>query len=239
MMLKLRSILAGAAICALICASATALHAATIIKLNLGNIGPDLSMTPGGLLGTANDNIVATTGNQNTAIEYTSFLDPIPDENFATASFTLSSLSRVGTADLTTQPGFAIQTYNGGSFSLFDTSDTLLLSGSIGTSSLLGTVAPPGAGGVFTIGTVSVTGGVLAGLIDTNSLALSMTLTNVNGGNGFSVDGQGVLNEFQADSSINISGNPSPVGSNFPEPGSFFLATVALLVGSAVRRRAA
>src|SRR3954471_4661218 len=187
MMLNLRSFFAGAAVCALVSTNCGSLSAGTIIKLNLGNVSPDLQMDVAGLLGTANDGINATTGDQNTDVEFTDFLEPAPDINTATASVSLHNLLRTGPADLVTNPGLVTQNFVGGSFELYDPANTLLLSGSIGTSSLVGTLSPPGAGGVFTTGPVLVTGGVMAGLVVPNSLALSMNLTNVNGGNGFSV----------------------------------------------------
>src|SRR3981081_3714355 len=96
MLSKLRLLLLGATVCALIFANACSLHASTILKLNLGSVGPDLSMNGGGILSTVNDGIPGTTGDQNTAVEYTSFLEPIPDINTSIASFTLSNLATSG-----------------------------------------------------------------------------------------------------------------------------------------------
>ena len=235
MMLKLRLILSGATLSALICSNAS--QAATIMKLNLGNVSPDLHMTAGGFLSTADDGNAATAGNQDTAIDFTDFLEPASDVLTPVASFTLTNLSRNGLADTTTAPGFVIQNFNSGTFDLYSPDNTLLLSGSLTTSTLTGTLSAPGAGGVFSTGIVSVTGGVFADLIVTNSLGLSMTLSEVNNSNGFTVGLDGILGEFFADSSINISGNPTSIGENFPEPGSFILAAIGLLAGSAVRRR--
>jgi len=69
MISKIRPILLSAAACAFIFANGVAVNAATILKLNLGNIGPDVSMA-GGVLGTSNDGIAATTGDQNTVDIY-------------------------------------------------------------------------------------------------------------------------------------------------------------------------
>src|SRR3954466_6926413 len=98
MMLKLRAFFSAAAVCALIFANSSSLHATTIIKLNLGNTGPDLSMNGLGILGTANDGNAATTGDQDTAVDYTAFLDPLGDINTPIASFTLSNLVTAGPA---------------------------------------------------------------------------------------------------------------------------------------------
>jgi hypothetical protein len=240
MISKLRRSLVGAAVCALIYANACALHASTIIKLNLGNVGPDLSMNGAGILGTTNDGNAATTGDQNTDVEYTGFLEPISDINTSAASFSLSNLARSGPA-IVSIPGFVIQNFAGGTFNLYNPSNSLLLSGLLTTSSLQGTVGPPATGAVFTTNIASVTGGSLAPFIVPTSLALSMNLTNVNGGTGFSVGGglEPFLNPFVADSVVNISGDPTPLGGGLPEPGTLVLATVALFAGTAVRRRAA
>lgn len=241
MISKLRLNFLGAAVCALISANACVLHASTIIKLNLGGVGPDLSMNALGVLGTVNDGVATTTGDQNTNVEYTSFLDPIPDINPAFGSFTLSNLASVPPT-IPVGPGVVVQNFAGGTFNLYDPSNSLLLSGLLTTSSLTGTVGPPGTGAVFTTNIASVTGGALAPFIVPNSLALSMNLTNVNGGAGFSTTplprGGVVLDPFLADSFVNISGEPTELGGGIPEPGTFVLATIALVAGTAVRRRA-
>jgi len=113
----------------------------------------------------------------------------------------------------------------------------LLLSGTLTTSVLQGTLGSPATGAVFTTNVATVTGGSLAPFIVPGSLGLSMNLSNVNGGAGLSV-GRGGLNAFQADSAISISGDPTPLGGNLPEPGTFVLTASALLVGVWVRHRA-
>src|SRR3954467_4195301 len=202
MMLKLRAFFSAAAVCALIFANSNSLQATTIIKLNLGNSGPDLSMS-GGILGTANDGNATTTGDQNTALEYTDFLDPLSDINTPVASFTLSNL--VASGPPTVSGPIVIQNFTGGTLNLYDPSNALLLSGLLTTSNLQGTIGPPGTGAVFTTNLATVTGGSLLPFIVPTSLGLSMTLTNVNGGAGFST-GPGsaglVLNGFVADSSV-------------------------------------
>jgi hypothetical protein len=240
MIAKLRSSLLGIAVCALIYSNASVLHASTIIKLNLGSVGPDLSMTAGGVLGTVNDGTAATVGDQNTGVEYTSFLEAFPDISTSVASFTLSNLLTAGPA-IPVGPGVVVQNFAGGTFDLYDSSNTLLLSGLLTTSSLTGTVGPPATGAVFTTNIASVTGGFLAPFIVPTSLAMSANLTNVNGGAGFSVfpsDNGTLLLPFVADSFVNISGDPTELGGGLPEPGTLALAAIALVAGAAVRRRA-
>src|SRR5262245_5674022 len=110
-------LLAGATLALLLMFDAS--HASTIIKLNLGGVGPDIQLNGVGILSTTSDGIAGTTGDQNTAIEYTSFLDFIPDINTADGSFTLSGLQEVGPAGVLF--GNVVgQNFNGGNFSLYD-----------------------------------------------------------------------------------------------------------------------
>src|SRR5437763_12517346 len=43
----------------------------SVLKLSLGETSPDLAMNASGVLGTTSDGNAGTTGDQNTAIEYT------------------------------------------------------------------------------------------------------------------------------------------------------------------------
>ena len=94
MMLNLRSFFTAVAVCALVYANCDSLSAATIIKLNLGNVTPDLQMDIAGLLGTADDGNNGTAGKQDTDVEFTGFLEPAADITTADASITLSNLLR-------------------------------------------------------------------------------------------------------------------------------------------------
>jgi len=239
MMSKLRMLAYGSAFCALMLFISSESYAGTIIKLNLGGVGPDVAMDAGGTLGTVPDgDVPPTTGNQNTAVEYTGFLDiPLADIGAPIASYTMSNLQANGPAQ---QFGsLVIQGFTGGSFSLFDAANALVLSGSLTNSTLSGVVGPPGTGGLFTTSVSTVTGGWLQPFILPNSLSLSMNLSSINGGAGLSVIGgpAPVLNAFQADAFVNISGDPDPTGGDIPEPASLLLLLTALSGVFAVRRR--
>jgi len=200
--------------------------ASTIIKLNLGESGPDLAMNALGQLSTAPDGNAGTTGDQNTAVEYTTFLDFIPDIPTNTASFSLANVTAVGPAHIFGT--VVLQNFSGGSFSLYDPANTLLLQGPLINSTLSGTLGPPGTGSLFSTTLSTVTGGTLAPFIAPGTVSLSFEMTNVNGGAGFAVapGGAGLL-PFFADSSAAIAANP------VPEPvtcGMMVIAGAALML---------
>ena len=193
-----------------LCSATSALNAGTIIKLNLGGNGPDVSMSQAGTFGTTDDGNGATVGNQNTAIEYTDGLDFIPDINLDLGSFTLSGLQESGFAF---QFGtLVIQNLTGGTFNLYDPANNLLLSGSLGNSALSGTLAPgPGTGSVFTTGPiVGPLSGSLAPLIAPGSLSLSLTSTNIASGIGSGLTVDGPVLQFTGDSTIEFAATVVP-----------------------------
>ncbi len=215
-----------------VCATASALQAGTIIKLNLGEVGPDVSFTQAGVFGTIDDGNAATIGNQNTAIEFADGLDDIPDIGTNVGSFTLSGLAAVGPAQVFGT--LLIQNFAGGSFNLYDPANVLLLSGTLSASTLTGVVGPPGTGSVFSTGPMTVTGGTLLPRIVPNTLSLSLTLTNVNGGAGLSVGNTApILQPFTADSTVAMAATV------VPEPATFALFAFGGLtaIGLRMRRR--
>jgi PEP-CTERM motif len=225
---------AGALFCALLLAITPAAFGGTILKLNLGNVSPDLGMTAGGILGTVSDGDAGTTGDQNTAIEYTDFLDGLfADIGTPIASYTMSDLAVAGPAQVF--GSLVVQGYAGGSFHLYDPSNALLLSGMLTNSVLTGVMGPPGTGSIFTTSVSTVTGGSLQTYIVPNSLSLTFNLTDVNGGAGFSVGGGGpVLNPFLTDAAVNITGEPGP---GVPEPATLMLVLAGVAAGAAFGRR--
>jgi hypothetical protein len=239
MLMKHWMVFTRAALCAFVASFASVSHAATIIKLNLGGVGPDIQMNAAGSLSTFNDGDAATTGDQNTSIEYTGFLDPF----FADvsppppASFSLAGLQADATgAQLSF--GLVIQSFHGGTFNLYGSNNSLLLSGPVVSAALAGVTTPPGTGSLFTTTLGAITGGTLQPFILPGTVSVSMNLATVNGGNGFSVQpGPGgilVLQPFLADASALISGDPGP---NVPEPASLTLLLAAAIVAGGCGRR--
>jgi hypothetical protein len=227
----------AAALCAVAVFSAPC-HAGTIIKLSLGgDAGPDIEFTGGigGVLSTADDSAVpATTGDQNTAVEFLEFLEPLTTDILTpTASFSLDGLVAVDPA--TVIAGVVVfQSSTGGTLELYDAANVLLLSGTLGDSSLSGTLGPPGAGGLFTTTFAVVTGGTLSPYIEANSLSLSVSLSDINDGAGLSVAplppplppppppgfAFGILRPFTGHATVEIAGE------FVPEPGSFSLLLI-------------
>jgi hypothetical protein len=223
------------AVCALF-SLATSSSAATIIKLNLGGIGPDIEMVqpPGPVpleLRTRDDGIGATTGNQNTDVEFVGFLDGNPDITTTDASFTLSGLTPTP-GPATSFPPLMIQNFTGGSFTLYGPApgNTVLLTGTLANSALTGVTGPPGTGALFTTTFGAITGGSLSGGLVPSSLTLSMNLSNVNGGSGFALNPNNFLLPFLADASVNIA-------AEVPEPAALTLVLLGLAAAACGRRR--
>lgn len=237
MMCTLKMAIRGHALCALLCIATSTSHAATIIKLNLGNVGPDVAMGGLGILGTMSDGIAATTGDQNTDIEYTSFLDGSnPDITTTDASFTLSGLLTAGPA--TVFGSLVIQPFFGGTFTLYDNDalNTVLLTGPLTSSALTGVIGPPGTGALFTTTLGSATGGTLAPLLAPGSVSISMNMTNVITtlpvpAAGFGVGPGPILLPFVADASVNIAADP------IPEPATLVFAVLGSVASIAFGRR--
>jgi hypothetical protein len=225
----LKALLAATLICLLTQTS----RAGTILKLNLGGDSSFDIDFDGTILSTVDDGDAGTTGQQNTAVDFLDFLAPIPDISTAIASFTLDGLTTSGLAvDL---GGVVIQGFAGGMLELYDDLDSLLLSATLNTSTLTGTIGPPASGALFTTSFALVTGGSLAPQIEPNSVSLSLSLTNVNGGAAFALTGSGgnLLAPFSADVTANIAANQS-----IPEPTTALLALMGFGLVVSLRKRA-
>jgi hypothetical protein len=226
------------ALCALMSAAPQA-RAGTIIKLSLGgDAAADVEYTGGvgGVLSTVDDLNAATTGNQNTAVEFLDILDSVESDILtSTASVTLDGVTASGAAFPFGSAVF--QNFTGGTLELYDAANTLLLSGTLDASVLAGTLGPPATGALITTTFGQFTGGTLVGYFDPDTLALSIALGSINGGAGLAVsplDGFpaiSVLNAFTADASIIIAANP------VPEPAAILLLVSGILATAIARRR--
>ena len=111
-----------------------------------------------------------------------------------------------------------IQQFTGGTVSLYDPSQTLLLSGNLSNSALSGT-AGLADGGLFTTTFSTPLDGTLAPYVNPGTLVLQMHLFNINGGRGLAAGptappNGGELYSFTAIVIANIDGEP------FPEPAT-------------------
>jgi hypothetical protein len=242
-MLRSRGVaLFALSLCALVVGFNSA-HAGTIIKLDLGSVAPDISYN-GTTLSTVDDLVPATTGDQDTGVEFTDFLESVEaDISSPPASFSMSGLTASGSAFVFLGQN-VLQNFTGGSFTLYAADNSILLSGTLATSALSGPVGFP-SGGLFTTTFGTVTGGTLQPYIDPNSLVLSMNFTDVQttgGPVGFFVSPpaatpaptvhMGTLQAFSADASISIA-------AEVPEPGTMVLFSLAALAVAPLRSRRA
>jgi hypothetical protein len=201
----------------------------TIIKLGLGtDVAADIGYDGINLSTIADNNVPPTIGDQNTRVDFLGFLSGETDINTPIASFTLSDVAVSGPpVDVGNAGIIVIQNFTGGELFLYDPSNNLLLSGMLDDSVLSGSLGPPAATGAFFTTTFGmVTGGSLASQIAEDTLTLSISMTSVNNGQGFSISGAAapVLDPFTADVTLNIAALP------IPEPASLTLAMLSGLL---------
>jgi hypothetical protein len=238
MLRTLQTVFVCVALCALF-GWALSSHAALIIVADLGDDAADDIELSSGILSTTDDGTAATTGDQNTAVEFVGFLDALAaDINTPIASLSLDGFTPSGQATIFFGSTM-VQDFSGGTLSLYDAANTLLLSANMYLSGLTGPSMAPGMGGLFTTYVDGlVTGGTLATHLDGYTIRMEMHLPLINGGAGFSTNPApglptptihvGDLNSFAAGATIEISAEPSE--RVVPEPA----AAVALAIGSAL-----
>lgn len=203
-------------------------QAATIIKLDLGGVGPDLTFSggSGGLLSTVDQdpfNLSFPIGDQLTNILFTDFLS---GSGSTTGSFTLTGATAVG-APTPLGGGVLAQNFSGGNFKIYNSANQLLIS--VDLSSTLLVAGSNGAS--FNISNAMIVGGSpsITSPINPNSIGMSMSLTNISGG-GLSAGGGGFLNAFTADASMDITGS-------VPEPTTMLFALGLTLLPARRSRR--
>lgn len=225
----------SAIVAALFCASSQFASAGTILKLSLGDVDPDLEYSGGvgGVLSTIDDGAIPlTTGEQNTAVDFTDFLSGMTDITLPEASYTLNGVTAVGPATVIFGTIVA-QNFAGGEFQLYDDSNVLLLDVDLSSTVLTGPLGTSPTGSVFSVTNGTVVGGSLDPLIIDDSISFSIAMTDINGGAGLSVSPAGTLNPFVADASKLIAADP------VPEPSAALLIMVGSMAVPAVMRRRA
>ncbi len=204
----------------------------TIIKVPLSDGGFDVAYD-GITFGTLSDGDGLTIGEQNTRVVFTGILEGFSDISDANASFSLSDVS-VSAGGSQIGPVIVNET-TGGSFNLWDPSNNLLLSGTLGDGAITGS-STQSTGSFFTTAFSAFTGGSLAALLDPNSAALSMALSGIftDGSPGLRL-ADGILSPFSADGTLAITATP---GSEVPEPMTGVLLLGGLMMGALIRKRA-
>jgi hypothetical protein len=211
--------------------SATATE--TVVKVPLGDGGFDVAYD-GNSFGTVSDSDLSTSGEQNTRVIFTGALDSVADIDDPNASFTLADILLSGAG--TMAGSVVVQETTGGNFSLWNSSNQLLLSGSLGNGAITGS-ENQSTGSYFTTSFSSFTGGSLAALLDPNSAALSLALAGIftDGSPGLRLV-EGVLLPFTADGLVAIEGGPNK---DVPEPMTGILVLSGIAVAALARRKKA
>jgi hypothetical protein len=184
---------------------ASACQASTIIKLDLGGVGPDVQFSGGpfGILETVDATPPGLTGDQATTILFTDFLAGLGS---TTGSYSLNNLTAVG-APTPLGGGVLAQNFAGGNFQIFDSANVLLLDVNLATSLLVG----GSTGAEFSIANGTVVGGLpaLTSQLVPNSIGYSLALTNISGGGLTSVQNES-LAAFTADGVKEITATQVP-----------------------------
>jgi hypothetical protein len=197
--------------------------AETILKIDLGDDPlADLSMSSA-TFGTVDDGDGSTLGDQNTSIN---FLQTLPNPLNDVVGPEQGSLSVTGVM-LHGMPSvlsgsFVVQPTMGGSFSLWNENNQLLLSGTLNAGTITGTIGGSATGAFATLDMGNFTGGSLLDGLESDSAAISLSFANVGGGLGLSTDMSGHLNDFTADAAGNVA-------AQIPEPGGALLAATGCL----------
>jgi hypothetical protein len=211
-------------------------QAATIIKLDLGGVGPDVAYDGAvpTILRTIDDNPPGLAGDQATNILFTSFLSGLGSTS---GSYSLSGAQSVGAPNIIVpSPGPGIppvvsQQFINGNFQLYDNSNTLLLSVGLTSSVLVGS----NNGAFFNITNGVVLGGLpsITSQLVGNSIGMSLTLTNINNplGPGLAITPGGALAPFVGDATKEITATQAP------EPTAAMLLVVGGLLFPALLRR--
>lgn len=205
--------------------------AETIIKFPLADGGFDMTFD-GAVLSTVNDGNAASVGDQNTNVVFSGMLNFIPEINNASASFTLANVLAFGLANVVGP--VVVQQTTGGNFSLWDSSNNLLISGALNSGVITGTMTDT-TGSFFNTTFASFTGGSLASLLDPNTAGLSLALASImsqGGLPGLRVTQNGTLAPFTADGSGLLEGAAA-----VPEPMTLSLLMLAMGGAAVVKRR--
>ena len=219
----LTSILGTATVVLTIASSA---QANTIVKFGLSETAMGDVQFVGGFFTTVDDGDATTIGDQNTKLTFVGPLEFLADLNTATASFTLSGVAAVGS------PSVGIvtsQATSGGTFSLYDPSNVLLLSGTLTDGAIVGGSSDTGS--FFNTTFATYNAGSLLAYISPSPASFSLALSAImsNGTSGLVVNE--TLQPFTADASGLLT------GTEVPEPATLGLLMTGIIGAAKLRRK--
>ncbi len=207
--------------------------AVTIIKFDLGSTGPDVQYSSG-MLSTVDDGDATTAGDQNTGIDFVNFLDGPFSDILAGASISLSNIMATGSSVVLGT--LVTQATTGGTFDVYDPSNNLLLSGSLGDGAITGSNADS-TGSFFNTAVANFTSGSLLSSLAATPAGFSISFTNILSSAGaFMNVGTSGLDPFTADATGQIEGDPAAA---VPEPATLALLVSGVLGGIAKRKKRA
>jgi hypothetical protein len=246
-----RQFLTAVLVAAFVLLSAQIVSAGTILKLTLGDTGPDVEYSggPAGVFSTVDQLDPDTPGEQNTAIDFVGDLSFLTDILTPVASYTLNGVTASGLASVIGPvPGVGQigQLFSGGDFQLYDENDNLLLDVDIDGSALSGFTGST-SGAEFSINNGLAVGGSLLQYLIADTVSFSIAMTDINDPVGMTVTPMGppipagplfvqmgTVNAFTADADKLIAAEV------IPEPATAFLLVLGgLSAFGCVRRRAA
>lgn len=208
-------------------------HAESIMKMTLGPSDTGNMQFQNDMFSAVSDGHEGTDGDLDMSIDY---VIGAGGQAFS-ATGTMGSASVTLTGMMVAAPpvsngSFIVQAFEAGSLAVYDDSNSLLLSANLNKSGLQGALGPGDKQGLF-LGFGEVTGGLLAHLLDPDSLQLRLKFPKITGGFSLTPSPDSKLIDFTTwTSSIELMATP------VPEPAiSFLVCTVAVTLVPARRRR--
>lgn len=211
-------------------------HAESIMKMTLGANTAGNMQFKNGIFSALSDGLAGSSGDLDMSIDY---VIGAGGQAFS-ATGTMGSASVTLTGMMVAAPpvsngSFIVQAFEAGSLAVYDDSNSLLLSANLNKSGLQGALGLGGMGdkqGLF-LGFGEVTGGLLARLLDPDSLQLRLKFPKIAGGFSLTPSPDSKLIDFTTwTSSIELMATP------VPEPAiAFLVCTVVVTLVPARRRR--
>jgi hypothetical protein len=234
---SLKLLILQVSLCAAFGITGAAASADPITVVSLSNSAPNMEFKHNGSsyeFLTIDDGQAGTTGDQNASVDFQDFLDPLLTDIPSAASFSMSGLVTSSATQIFGPTGPLLQLFSGGTFSLFGPANSLLLSGTLGTSGISGNLLPTGNGSLFLSNVASITGGAMQPYLVSGTLTISMNATSIDGSNGFSLAPiTNLLNPFTMNATVKFSAGWTGI----PEPSSAVLALVGSAFAAMVVRR--